>query len=80
MKWYDINKFQMSYDGWYIVRCVNNTSHISISCVLWDGKVWIDYDENDNCFKGKITHFAIPEPVLTSNDYTCPCCGREGLD
>jgi hypothetical protein len=63
MKWYSTKKSQPSYDGWYIVRFSNCYKNIDLAYTLWGADLWLDYSEEDNLFKGAITHFAIPDPV-----------------
>lgn len=63
MKWYSTKKYLPSYDGWYVIRWIDSHDHVGISYVLWNSKEWLDFNENDHAFKGKITHFMIPEPV-----------------
>lgn len=63
MKWYSVKKFSPSYEGWYIIRYLDEYDIVQISHVLFSGKNWVDFNQPDSLFKSLITHFMIPDPV-----------------
>lgn len=63
MKWYSAKKHIPSLEGHYLVRWLDAEDFVGMSIVLWNGKVWRDYDQKDHLFKEKITHFCMPDPV-----------------
>ncbi len=64
MKWYSVQKYRPSYDGWYFVRYKDHLTSLTECCyVLNNGKDWMVFDRNDHLFAGEITHFCIPDPI-----------------
>jgi hypothetical protein len=63
MKWYGVKAYQPSYDGHYIVRSVDENNFVDISYILWDGKKWCDFYNENKLFYATVTHFVIPDPI-----------------
>jgi hypothetical protein len=63
MKWYSVKKYKPSFEGWYIIRFIDKNKSIGVDNMHWNGKNWLDYDQDDHLFKEIVTHFCIPAPV-----------------
>ncbi len=65
MKWYDVKKYKIENDRYYIVRMRSDfESHGSFEYKgLWfENNEWL-YDEEDIEEKMEVTHFCIPDLV-----------------